>query len=206
MEETAPERPVKTGALAWLRKRMAAVAGLLLALVVIGGVGFVYLRYPDFFKNLQSYADRGALIGYGATFVISLVLNATVIIPVSNMTIIAGMGAILPLPWLVGIAGGVGAGIGEMTGYLVGRSGRDLLAKNKMYVRVEGWVKRWGWLAVFIMSIVPFAFDVVGIIAGALRMPVWRFFLACWLGRTIAYITVACLSAWGLDQIIHVFG
>ena len=94
----------------------------------------------------------------------------------------------MPMPWLVGVVGGLGAGIGEMTGYLAGRSGRGLLARNKVYNRVEGWVKKWGWLAVFVIVDCPFAFDVVGIIAGALRMPVWKFFIACWLGRTISYI------------------
>jgi uncharacterized membrane protein YdjX (TVP38/TMEM64 family) len=85
-----------------------------------------------------------------------------------------------------------------MTGYLAGRSGRGLLARSKAYMRVEGWVKKWGWLAVFIMSIVPFAFDVVGIIAGALRMPVWRFLVAVWLGRTISYIAAIYLASLGL--------
>jgi uncharacterized membrane protein YdjX (TVP38/TMEM64 family) len=191
MAATVPEKPVKTGVLAWLKKRLTALAGLFIALAIIVIVVYFYRHYPDFFKNPHNYADKGALFGYGATFVISVILNATVIIPVSNMTIITGLGAILPLPWVVGVAGGFGAGFGEMTGYMVGRSGRDLLAKNKMYTRVEGWVKRWGWLAVFILSIVPFVFDVVGIIAGATRMRVWKFFVACWLGRTISYVTMA---------------
>jgi membrane protein YqaA with SNARE-associated domain len=107
----------------------------------------------------------------------------------------------LPSPYIVGLAGGIGAGIGEMTGYIVGRSGRDLLAKNKIYNRVEGWVKRWGWIAIFLMSIFPFLFDVVGIIAGAMRMPLWKFFLACWLGRTIVYVFVAYMASLGLKAL-----
>ena len=171
----------------WLKKRLVPLAGLLLALAIVITVGYLYLRNPHFFDNLKAY-------GYLGVFVISIALNATVIIPVSNMTVITGMGAILALPWLVGVVGGIGAGIGEMTGYVVGRSGRDLLAKNKMYVRVERWVKRWGWIAVFILSIFPFAFDVVGIIAGATRMPVWKFMIACWLGRTVSYVAAAYLG------------
>jgi uncharacterized membrane protein YdjX (TVP38/TMEM64 family) len=195
MNENTREKSHKKGILAWLRKRIVPLSGLLFAVAIIVVVGYVYQQNPDVFKNLKAYANKGALFGYGATFVISIILNATVIIPVSNMTIITGLGAILPLPWLVGLVGGLGAGIGEMTGYVVGRSGRDLLAKNKIYTRVERWVKRWGWIAVFILSIVPLLFDVVGIIAGAMRMPVWRFFLATWLGRTIFYIAVAYLGS-----------
>lgn len=186
--------------LAWFKKRLIPLAGLLGALAIIITVGCLYLRYPDIFKDPDIFRGVEQLRYFGV-FVISVVLNATVIVPVSNMTIIGSMGAILSLPWLVGLAGGIGAAIGEMTGYVAGRSGRDLLAKNKFYNRVEGWVKSKGWIAVFILSIFPFVFDVVGIIAGALRMPLWKFFVACWLGRTISYVVVAYFGKVILDAI-----
>jgi membrane protein YqaA with SNARE-associated domain len=186
---TPPPNRVRR-ALHWLRKRIVPLAGLLLALAIIVAVGYLYFRHPDMFKRFQNY-------GYFGAFVISVFLNATVIIPVSNMAVIFSLGGSLPLPWLVGIVGGIGAGIGELTGYIAGRSGRGLLAKNVIYTRIEGWVKRWGWIAVFLLSIFPFLFDVVGIIAGAMRMPVWRFFVACWLGRTIIYVVVASLASLG---------
>jgi uncharacterized membrane protein YdjX (TVP38/TMEM64 family) len=174
----------KNSTVDWLRKRTLPIAGLLIIIAIVAVIAFLYFRHRDILDNLQGY-------GYLGAFVISVILNATVIVPVSNMTIITALGAALPMPYLVGILGGIGAGIGEMTGYAVGRSGRDLLAKNKMYTRVERWVKRWGWIAVFVLSIFPLAFDIVGIIAGATRMPVWKYFVATWLGRTIAYVAMA---------------
>jgi membrane protein YqaA with SNARE-associated domain len=191
------DKDVKTGRrgiLVWLKKRLVPLAGLIFAIAIIVGVVYVYLQNRDIFEELKGY-------GYAGAFVISVILNATVILPVSNMTVIIALGATLPSPYIVGLAGGIGAAIGEMTGYIVGRSGRGLLAKNKVYARVEGWVKRWGWIAVFVMSIFPFLFDVVGIIAGAMRMPLWKFFLACWLGRTIVYVLVAYLASLGLRAI-----
>jgi uncharacterized membrane protein YdjX (TVP38/TMEM64 family) len=65
-----------------------------------------------------------------------------------------------------------------------------------MYKRVEDWVRRWGAVAIFIFALVPFIFDLAAIAAGVLRFPFWRFFLLCWLGRTIAYIVVALIGAW----------
>lgn len=176
------------GAAGWLRKRIVPLAGLLFALAIIATVSVIYVYNRDIFKELENY-------GYAGAFVISVILNATIIVPVSNMAIISSLGGSLPLPYVVGLLGGIGAGIGEMTAYLAGRSGRSLLAKSNIYTRVESWVKRWGWIAVFILSIFPFVFDVVGIIAGAMRMPAWRFFLACWAGRTISYIVVAYLGS-----------
>lgn len=198
MEEAVAEKPRKKGWLTWLRKRLSAIGGLLLALAIMAAIFFVYIKNPDIFERLKNF-------GYAGAFIISTILNGTIILPVSNMLVMVALGATLPMPWLVGVVGGVGAGIGEMTAYLAGRSGRGLLAKNKTYIRVEGWVRKWGWLAVFLMSIVPFAFDVVGLIAGALRMPVWRFFVACWLGRTIIYVAAVYVGD-KLIQIIPCFG
>jgi membrane protein YqaA with SNARE-associated domain len=198
MAETIPDKNAAAGLLAWLKKRLLPMAGLLLSLAIMAAIFLVYSKNPDIFKDLQNY-------GYLGAFIISIILNGTLILPVSNMAVMMALGATLPLPWLVGIAGGAGAAIGEMTGYIVGRSGRGLLARNKIYHRVEGWVKKWGWIAVFVMSIIPFAFDVVGIIAGALRMPLWRFFLACWLGRTISYVFMVWMASLGL-KILPWFG
>jgi membrane protein DedA with SNARE-associated domain len=182
----------------WLKKSLIPLAGLAGAIAIFVTVGWVYLRYPDFFKGLEAY-------GYLGVFVISLILNATVIIPVSAMAVVSSLGGALPLPFVVGVVGAIGAAIGEITGYVAGRAGRDLLAKNRIYVRVEGWVHRWGMLAVFILSIFPFLFDIVGIIAGATRMPVWKFLIGCWLGRTILYVAVAYLGYFGFDLITKWF-
>lgn len=191
MEPNPRTKSEKMSALAWLKKRLVPLSGLLFSVAIVVAIVVVYKKDPDIFKKLQSY-------GYPGAFVISVVLNGTIIFPVSNMALMIAIGVTSPMPWLVGVLGGLGAGIGEMTGYLAGRSGRDILARNKMYNKVEGWVKKWGWLAVFVMSIFPFIFDVVGIIAGAMRMPVWRFMTACWLGRTIIYIVVIYMTRMGL--------
>jgi len=182
----------------WLKKSSIPLAGLLGALAIFVIVGWLYLRYPEFFKNINENFKGYEYLG---VFVISLVLNATVIIPVSAMAIIASLGSVLPLPFVVGVVGGIGAAIGEMTGYIAGRAGRDLLAKNKIYVRVEGWVHRFGMMAVFVLSIFPFLFDIVGIIAGATRMPIWKFFFACLLGRIILYVSVAYIGSALFDLI-----
>ncbi|MCK4273900.1 MAG: VTT domain-containing protein [Dehalococcoidales bacterium] len=194
MDETNAEKPGNARKLIWLRKRIIPLAGLLVAIGIMVGIVYFYWQNPDIFQELRAY-------GYLGAFVISVILNATIILPVSNMTIIMTLGATLPSPVIVGLAGGLGAAIGEFTGYVAGRSGRGLLTKSKVYNRMESWVKRWGWIAVFIMSIFPFVFDVVGIIAGALRMPLWRFFVACWLGRTISYVFMASMASMGFKTL-----
>ena len=178
----------------WLKRGILPLLGLLVALGIILGIFFFYRYNPDIFERLETY-------GYLGVFLISIFFNATIIFPLSNISIIISMGATLPVPVFVGMAGGVGAAIGEMTGYLAGRSGQGLFKKSKLYLRLEGWVKKWGWIAVFIMSVFPAVFDIVGLVAGALRMPLWRFFLACAAGRIVSYTIIAYTADWGFKLI-----
>jgi membrane protein YqaA with SNARE-associated domain len=181
----------RVGVPGWLKGRIIPLAGLLIVIAIMAGIIYFYWRDPGIFRELRTY-------GYFGAFVISVILNATVILPVSNMAIMMTLGATLPSPVVVGVVGGMGAAIGELTGYVAGRSGRGLLSRSDMYNRLERWVRRWGWIAVFIFSIFPFVFDIVGIISGALRLPLWKFFIACWLGRTILYVTMVTLASLGL--------
>jgi len=175
----------------WIRRNIISLAGLLVVIIITGGIFYFYKQYPDKIDELKTY-------GYLGAFVISIILNATIILPVGNMAILMAIGATMPSPVIVGLVGGLGAAIGELTGYIAGRSGRDLVAKSKMFNRVESWVRKWGMLPIFIFSMVPFFFDLVGIAAGALRIPLWKFFVPCWLGRTILYVVMVSIASLGL--------
>ncbi len=183
----------------WLKNRIIPLVALLLVLAIVVGVFYFYRSYPDRLAQLENY-------GYLGAFLISLTLNATVVLPAGNFLVMAALGATLPSATLVGLAGGAGAAIGEITGYMAGYSGQAIVNRQKAYTRLEGWVRKWGAMTIFLLSIVPFAFDLVGIAAGVLRFPLWKFVLACWLGRTILYVVIALAGAqcWGI--ILHFFG
>jgi membrane protein YqaA with SNARE-associated domain len=56
-------------------------------------------------------------------------------------------------------------------------------------------------LAIFLLAFIPNpVFDVAGIAAGALRIPVWKFIAATMLGRTLRFILLAYFGAWALAQ------
>jgi membrane protein YqaA with SNARE-associated domain len=90
------------------------------------------------------------------------------------------------------MAGGVAAGLGEITGYMAGLSGSSLAARSRFYPGVERWVRRWGVLTIFALSVVPGpALDLAGIAAGTMRMPFRRFLVACLIGKVLRFIAVA---------------
>lgn len=197
--DTAGREPSGNGKTPWYESRALSIAILVLVLAIIIGVYYFYQKYPNAVEEMKDF-------GYLGAFLISLILNATVVLPSGNFLILAALGATLPSPILVGLAGGIGAAIGELTGYMAGYSGRGIIQRQKLYARLEGWVGKWGMLTIFIMSVVPFVFDLAGIAAGALRFPIWKFLLATWVGRTILYIGIAWAGALGWDALIDFFG
>ncbi|MBA7617017.1 hypothetical protein ES703_24322 [subsurface metagenome] len=188
-----------------LKRRLIPILTIILVIAIIVGIYLVYGRYPERLVELKNYVYWGA-------FLISVIGNATIILPGAVLLILSEIGIVLypvtgPVgPIIVGLAGGAGAGIGEITGYLVGYSGRGIVKKAKIYDRLVGWVKRWGAIAIFVFSVVPFVFDLVGIAAGVLRVPFWKFLLACWLGRTLLYVGVVLAAAWGWEAVLSYFG
>ena len=184
----------------WFRGKFLPLLTLLLVIGIVVGVFSFYLINPDIFEaeSLEGW-------GYFGAFLSSLVSCATIILPLPGIVVLFTLGAAPNLsPTLVGLAGGVGAAIGELTGYMAGYSGQAVLSgvsKQKVYIRLKGWVEKWGFLSIFLISIVPAVFDLVGIAAGVLRFPVWKFLIASWLGRTILYVGVAWGGALGLEWI-----
>lgn len=141
-------------------------------------------------------ASRLGAYGYGVLFVLTLLSSATVILP--SPALAAAVQASKTLnPTLVGLVSGLAAGIGESTGYLAGRSGKELahLRERSLGRRIERYVRRWGLLTVFVLAAIPTPLiDLAGITAGALGLGFWRFELACIAGKTTRFLAVAFLG------------
>jgi membrane protein DedA with SNARE-associated domain len=188
----------------WLKRNFIPILMLLFVIAITVGL-FFCVRNPEIVSELKSY-------GYFGAFLIGLIGNASVLLPAIVLPILTGWGVLLYLqfglvaPIMVGLAGGAGAAIGELTGYMAGYSGRGVVERIKLYNRLVEWLKRWGMLAIFVLSLVPFFFDLAGIAAGALRFPLWKFILACWLGRTILYVGFVVLAALGWEAVLPHLG
>ena len=188
----------------WSKRKLIPLLTLLLV-IAISVVLFFCGRNPEIVAELKSY-------GYLGAFLISLIGNATVLLPGIVLPILSGLGIVLyPVaglvgPVMVGLAGGAGAAIGEIVGYMAGYSGRGIVENSKLYKRLEEWVRKWGALAIFAFALVPLFFDLVGLAAGVLRFPLWKFVLVCWLGRTLLYVVFVVLAAWGWETALHYLG
>jgi uncharacterized membrane protein YdjX (TVP38/TMEM64 family) len=178
-----------------LRSRLLRIAGLVVA---IGITVTVYLL-RDRLQDVAGY-------GYLGLFLISILGNATIILPMPTM-LTAFLGGSLYNPILVGVISAGGATIGELTGYLAGFGGQAIVENRGMYERFQGWMERYGLVALFVLAAIPNPFfDVAGIIAGMSRIRVTTFMAVTWAGKIVKFVAIAYLGAGSLELIERLFG
>lgn len=150
----------------------------LLALGVVIALSYAIYRVRD---RVQEYAAYG----YPGIFLIALMANATVLLPAPGLAVVFSMGSIFP-PFAVALTAASGGALGELSGYLAGFSGQAAIENTLAYQRLQPWVQRYGCWAILVFAAIPNPFfDLAGIAAGMLKMPLWRFLLFCWLGQLV---------------------
>lgn len=135
--------------------------------------------------RLSDRVEQFGLYGYPGIFIINLLGNATVVLPAPSLAIVSVAGSVLN-PYLVGLFAGAGSALGELTGYLAGYSGRAVIQNQERYEQMLAWMQKHALWVIFVLSVIPNPlFDLAGIAAGALKIPVHHFLFVCWLGKTI---------------------
>jgi uncharacterized membrane protein YdjX (TVP38/TMEM64 family) len=148
--------------------------------------------YQDKLRELEKLA-------YGGAFLVMLIGNSTVILPVPGLIVVYALGNVFN-PLLVGLIAGVGAALGEITGYIAGYGSSAMIERSKLYNLIKQWMERYGTIVITLMAAVPNpVFDMVGLIAGSMRMRWWRFIIAAWIGKTIQSMITAYAGAVSLD-------
>ena len=182
-----------------MEKKSRLRPAVLLVLIILLAIGITagLLIFRDQVNALGNY-------GYLGAFLISLITSATVIVPVPGIVALFVIGNTLN-PVLVGLVGAAGGILGEMVGFMVGHQGHDLVQHpGQLYLRMEAWMRRWGGWAIFVFAAAPIPmFDVAGIVSGALGYPLWKFLLIGWAGKSIKFVIVVTVGAWGWEAILN---
>lgn len=145
--------------------------------------------------------------GYVGAFFISLVASATIVLPAPGIAIIIAMSTGLN-PYSLGIIAGIGSAVGEMTGYVAGRSGRAFVPeKQKRQVeRLHTLTQKYGIVVLAVLAALPFPlFDFAGMVAGMLKMRVPAFLAGVSIGKSIKYIFLILLGIGPLHWLQNFF-
>lgn len=174
----------------------------ILALVGVIALIVTLFIFRDQVKMLQEY-------GYLGIFLVSIAANATIIIPLPGVAFTTAMGAIFN-PIGVAIAAGLGASLGELSGYLTGFSGQAVIEKSTAYSRLTDWMRghqNMAYLMILLLAFIPNPlFDLAGMASGALKLPLWKFLIACALGKILKMLMFAYAGYYSLNWLAATFG
>jgi membrane protein YqaA with SNARE-associated domain len=191
-------------ALEKLKQRRWLTLALYVAILAGLSYGFMYLLgYLMVHFNIP--IDRFATTAYLVVFLVTLASNVGIFVPVYLHVSIMIAAAKYWDPVLIALAASVAGALGEITGYYAGYLGKRIAHLENIpgYQRLVGWMNKHGPWGIFLISLQPILpFDIAGLLAGASKMPLWKFLLPCWAGRFPKYL-LACYVGPAVFNILH---
>ncbi|HEY9121634.1 MAG TPA: VTT domain-containing protein [Brevefilum sp.] len=180
-----------------LSKRTLNIIRVIVLMAVIALTVFLVIK-RDELQALKGY-------GYPGIFLFSILANATIFVPVPGVMFTSAMGAVFN-PLFVSIAAGAGAALGELSGYLAGFSGQAVVEGSERYQRVVRWMEKYGDITILVLAFIPNPlFDLAGIIAGILKMPIWKFLIYCVIGKILKMMIFAYAGNWVMMTFERIF-
>lgn len=148
-----------------------------LCLVVVIFIMVVAFLYR---KTIEQYAATG----YLGVFIACFASTSTVFLPAPGILVVLQYSQLLN-PAFVILLGGLGTSLGEVFGYMLGRSGNNLIRLSPDQKQFQKF-RQHPYFAIFIFSLIPLPiFDIIGICAGIEKVDPKRFWLSCIPGKTI---------------------
>lgn len=159
--------------------------------------------------DLTNWLKSFAQYGYVGIFLISFLGATSVFIPIPStfvIFIIAANTAFDPL--LIAVFAGLGAAIGELSGYLIGLGGRKVIGekyKRKMDILMKLF-KRFGSIVIFVFALTPLPDDLLFIPLGVMRYKILHAFIPALVGKFVSNLIVAYAGRFLIFAIRDFFG
>ena len=154
--------------------------------------------------------DISMVFGYVGAFIVAFLGNITYLVPIPYMIItfiLGGLtntsGQFLFDPIAVGLIAGMGATIGEMTGYLLGYGGSRFIdeeQRNAFSKYIDEHPRATPFL-VWFLAISPLPDDFVIIPLGAAKYPWWKVAIPQFIGKSMFMILAAWLGRISFETI-----
>src|SRR3989344_6733307 len=147
--------------------------------------------------------------GYLGVFVIAFVSALTLFLPTPAFAIVFLLGASTAFnPFLLGVFGGAGAALGEMSSYYIGMGASATILRKykKEFDRFERKFQKYAPGAViFVFAATPLPIDVVGIFCGVVKYPWKKFLFYVLLGKLVKYLFLAYAGFYGFEWVKQYF-
>ena len=184
-----------------------------LALLLIVGTLLACVAVIYFWEYIERFQNWG----YLSAFIFGFIAGSSLPVPLPYLVVTFSLGGLLN-PLFIGLASGVGAGIGGTLVYLFGSGGSRLITSIlnphpsqeesskglRLYQRLSQWTYCRGSLVVFLMSAIfnP-VFAPMAITVGAMHFGFRRFLFWCILGNIVKSTVIAYCGYFGLGFILR---
>lgn len=146
--------------------------------------------------------------GYLGILFVQLISSSTILLPLPGIAAVFVYGAILN-PLIVGLFAAAGSALGELTGYAIGYGGHRLILSRdkKVAKKVRSLFHKYNpFFVIMFFAVVPFPFDIVGVVCGLSKYDIRKFVLAAFAGNWIKLSLIALAGFHGLPWVLKVFG
>jgi len=145
--------------------------------------------------------------GYFGIFLLSLIGALSIFFPIPYTVVIFTLGQRFEPVWIA-VAAGLGATVGEFSGYLLGYGGRKAIGekyKKKMDVLMKVF-KKYGPIVVFLFALTPLPDDLLFIPLGVMRYSIVRVLVPALIGKFFMNLIVAYSGRFSIGIIRDIFG
>ncbi|MFX1312699.1 MAG: VTT domain-containing protein [Promethearchaeota archaeon] len=149
-----------------------------------------------FYRN---YGDIGIYIG---VFVISIFGNFTIIFPVPYVIALIVISAIISTvnPIMLGLFGALGASIGEVSAWLIGRGSQKIIGDSENIERMKKYIDLgWAPLIIFIFAATPLPDDAFLIVLGIAKYSIIKTLIFTFIGKFVLCFLCSALPIWFAD-------
>ena len=169
------------------------------------------MQLQDIVDWMRNFAVQ---YGYFGIFLISMLGAMSIFVPIPYTVVIFILGGLRSGggwafdPLWIAVASGIGAAIGEFSGYLIGFGGRKVISekyKKKMDFLMKLF-KKFGPRVIFIFAVTPLPDDLLFIPLGVMRYSVLQAFIPALLGKFVSNLIIAYSGRLSLQIIKDIFG
>ena len=147
-------------------KRVTFFVGIILLIVT----GLVAISPEPFLK-----------FGYPGVFVMSAMGGSSLLlIPLASHFNI----------YLLAFAGAFGMAINDSIAWIIGNSGKAVVDRPVKLKKIEHSIEKYGIFAIFFWSLIPFPYDIIGLVAGYLGLSYVRYIIPTFLGKFIRFTLI----------------
>lgn len=181
-------------------------SGIILIISIIVAfliIGFMGINFGQWLANLvfDFYELSGEWGVYLGVFIISIFGNFTIIFPVPYVIALIVISAVIGFPGvnpiIMGIVGGLGASIGEITAWLIGRGSQNVLKDSKRMNRMKTYVEKgWAPFLIFIFAATPLPDDAFLIVLGLASYSIAKTLIYCFIGKFTLCFLCSALPIW----------